>query len=209
MSTMQYPAFFDQIPSIKLYDPLAHFLGASNDGLIEYNYIDIVRLAGHSCPTVASTYLMTRIALHHLYLNAIPKRGDILVEFPKHANDGNTGVRARVISMLTGAADGTGFKGINGKFDRRYLIFFNAHIDGDLRFTRIDTGDSVTTTSHCDKLFKKDEFNDKIGQHAMESFSSKTQKTFAKAFQERVRSILIDHRDDPSIITMKHVMNRA
>ena len=42
-------------------DPLARFLGAAEDGVIEYTYADTVKLAGHSCPTVASAYLMTRV----------------------------------------------------------------------------------------------------------------------------------------------------
>lgn len=51
---MHYPAFFDDVPAIRLYDPLAEFLGAVDDGVIEYRYLDAVKLAGHSCPTVAS-----------------------------------------------------------------------------------------------------------------------------------------------------------
>ena len=51
---MKYPAFFDEVPSISLYDPLAEFLGAAEDGILQYGYVDAVRLAGHSCPTVAS-----------------------------------------------------------------------------------------------------------------------------------------------------------
>ena len=42
---MQYPAFFDNIPSIAVYDPLAGFLGATKNGIIEYHYLDAVNLA--------------------------------------------------------------------------------------------------------------------------------------------------------------------
>ena len=52
----------DHAPAIAVYDALAAFLGACDDGLITYRYIDAVRLAGHSCPTVAGAYLMTRRA---------------------------------------------------------------------------------------------------------------------------------------------------
>ena len=56
MNTMQYPAFFDAVPHLRLRDPLAEFLGAIEDGVVEYTYVDAVKLAGHSCPTVASAY---------------------------------------------------------------------------------------------------------------------------------------------------------
>ncbi len=64
---MQTPAFFDQAPAIVMYDALAQTLGAMQDGLIEYHYLDAVKLAGHSCPTVAGAWLMTRAALARLY----------------------------------------------------------------------------------------------------------------------------------------------
>ena len=45
-SPMHAPAFFDQAPSIVMYDALARTLGATQDGLIEYRYLDAVKLAG-------------------------------------------------------------------------------------------------------------------------------------------------------------------
>jgi len=64
---MQFPDFFASAPVIRMHDPLAEFLGAAKDGIIEYRYADAVRFAGHSCPTVASAFLMTRAALAALY----------------------------------------------------------------------------------------------------------------------------------------------
>ena len=55
---MQTPAFYDQVRSLSVYDPLAEFLGAAGTGRIEYRYLDAVKLAGHSCPTVAAAYWM-------------------------------------------------------------------------------------------------------------------------------------------------------
>jgi len=37
---MQLQPFFAQAPSIQLYDPLAQFLGATPDGVLEYRYED-------------------------------------------------------------------------------------------------------------------------------------------------------------------------
>lgn len=49
---MNHPAFFDAVPKISLYDPLAEFLDATKDGILQHGYFDAVRIAGHSCPTV-------------------------------------------------------------------------------------------------------------------------------------------------------------
>ena len=69
---MTYPAFFDAVPTLTLHDPLADLLGAVSDGLMTYGYTDAVKLAGHSCPTVAGAYLMTLKALGRLYPDGPP-----------------------------------------------------------------------------------------------------------------------------------------
>lgn len=116
---MPFPEFFDAAPRFTVRDPLADFLGAADDGVIEYGYADVVKLAGHSCPTVASAYLMTRAALGSLYPEVLPERGGIRVELRDDRLEGATGVVANVASFLTGATHDTGFKGIGGHFDRR------------------------------------------------------------------------------------------
>ena len=145
---MHYPEFFDAVPRIRLRDPLAEFLGAFEGGLIEYAYLDAVRLAGHSCPTVASAYWLTRQALRALYGDALPERGGVRVAFREHATAGVTGVIANVVSLITGVTTDTGFKGLAGRFDRRNLLAFDAHQPLDLRFTRVDTGAAVDAIAH-------------------------------------------------------------
>lgn len=98
---MTYPTFFDEVPTITLHDPLAEILGAATGGLITYGYADAVKLAGHSCPTVAGAYLMTSKALGALYPDSVPERGGIRVEFSAAQADG---VTAAVAGLLTGAA---------------------------------------------------------------------------------------------------------
>lgn len=71
---MQYPAFYDDIPRLTVYDPLAGFLGSTLGGVIDYNYVDVVKLTGHSCPTVASAYWMTYLAIRCLYGSELPCR---------------------------------------------------------------------------------------------------------------------------------------
>ena len=100
---MEFPEFFAAAPRITVRDPLAEFLGAASNGIIEYEYADVVKLAGHSCPTVASAYLMTRGALKALYPDALPARGEIRLELRDERTAGATGVIANVASFLTGA----------------------------------------------------------------------------------------------------------
>src|SRR5690348_2038616 len=108
---MTYPDFYDRAPTLAVHDPLADFLGAAQGGVIEYRYADAVRLAGHSCPTVAGAYLMTVKALRHLYGEALPERGGVAVEFHEDRTNGVTGVMANVATLITGATQDTGFKG--------------------------------------------------------------------------------------------------
>ncbi len=48
--------------------------------LLSSRYLDVVKSAGHSCPTVAGAYLATREALKRLYGDELPERGAIRVD---------------------------------------------------------------------------------------------------------------------------------
>lgn len=78
---MKLPDFFDEIPRLRVQDPLARVFGCAEDGVLEYSFADAVRIAGHGCPTVASAYWLTFLALERLYPDALPQRGGIKVEF--------------------------------------------------------------------------------------------------------------------------------
>nr|EZQ04218.1 hypothetical protein ABAZ39_24805 [Azospirillum argentinense] len=85
---MTFPSFYDAAPRLVVFDPLSAFLGAAEDGLLEYGYADAVRLAGHSCPTVAGAYLMTVRSLERLYPDEVPERGAVAVSVREAADDG-------------------------------------------------------------------------------------------------------------------------
>ncbi|OYT17024.1 MAG: hypothetical protein B7C24_04690 [Bacteroidetes bacterium 4572_77] len=140
---MTYPEFYNRVPSIVLQDPLSDFLGAFDDGIIEYTYLDVVKMAGHSCPTIAGAYIITLKALQYLYKEEIPQRGDIAISFQGPFNEGVNGVIAQVFSQITGATEFGGFKGIGGKYVRHSLMDFDAPIRGDYKFIRKDTGASL------------------------------------------------------------------
>ena len=200
---MPHPEFFDAIPRLNMRDPLAQFLGAADDGVIEYGYGDAVRLAGHSCPTVASAYGLTRLALRALYGTDLPQRGAIRVEFRDDRTAGVTGVIANVVSLLTGAAGDAGFKGLGGRFDRRNLLVFNADVPLDIRFARIDTGARVDAAAHV-RLVPGDPEMPALLQRCLTGQAGPEEALrFGAMWQERVRRILIEHGEDPAVFVVR------
>lgn len=122
---------------------------------MDYHYADAVRLAGHSCPTVAGAFLTARAALQVLYPDTLPERGGIAVHMPSPETEGTTGVVAQVLTLLTGAATQGGFKGIGGRFARNGLLSFATHTGengGAVRFERIDTGAAVMVKFDANKI---------------------------------------------------------
>lgn len=203
---MQTPDFFSDIPSLTLRDPLAAFLGASQEGIIEYHYLDVVKLAGHSCPTVACAYWLTRQALRQLYPDELPVRGEIRVEFREEAMDGVTGVIANVVSMLTGATLDTGFKGLAGRYDRRNLLAFNADIPLEIRYTRLTNGQPAASLDAAanPRQVAADPATSRLMQQCLQDLASpEEQQQFAELWQQRVRRILLEHGDDPQIFVLQ------
>ena len=199
---MSHPAFFNSVRTITLYDPLAEFLGASTDGLLEYGYVDAVKLAGHSCPTVAGAYLMTLKALAALYGQDVPVRGNIRVSFRDDQGSGVTGVIANVVSQITGAAGDGGFKGLAGQFRRNGLLSFNAGIDGTIRFERVDQTAAVAADFHPEQVPPDNNMSMLLQGLLAQRARTGDQAAFAALWQDRVRRILIDHIDDPALVTI-------
>ena len=188
---MQYPKFFDQIEHIVLQDGLSATLGSTENGIIDISYLEIVKMAGHSCAVISGAYLMTLIGLKELYTNEIPKRGEIKVELREQLGDGNTGVFGQVYSNITGATTNTGFGGLGGNFNRRNLMFYGKEMKGNVRFTRLDTGKSVEVSYNPGQVVTPgDIMQSAFGPDATEE----SRKSFPKRWQEMVKTIF-DHAD--------------
>lgn len=196
------PAFFDAAPVIRVRDPLAQFLGAAAGGVLEYRYADAVRLAGHSCPTVACAYLMTRAALRRLYAGELPERGGVRVQMREPAVEGVTGVIANVVALITGATVDTGFKGLGGRFDRRQLLAFDAPIDSQLRFTRVDDGRAVSVSARAERVGGDARTRELMALCMHGRASGDEAELFGRLWQERVRRLLLEHADDPDVIVL-------
>ena len=103
-----------------------------------------VRLAGHSCPTVAGAFLIGRAALAALYPEGPAERGAISVHMPAPEDEGTTGVIAQVLTLLTGAAADNGFHGIQGRFQAEGVAQLRGQPRGEaIIFKRLDTGAAV------------------------------------------------------------------
>ncbi len=197
---MTYPEFFDQAPSITVRDELAQLLGAAEGGLMTYHYVDAVRLAGHSCPTVAGAYLLTRRALQLLYPQQIPQRGGIRVQFSAPVEQGVIGVLANVAGLITGAAGRGGFKGIGGRHCRQDLLHYDVNFDGEVRFERQDTGAAVQLGMDMGKVPFDPRTSPLLQKTLSGSASADEVAEFGRLWQERVRKILLEHADDPDLI---------
>ncbi len=143
-----FRATITEVPPLVLREPLAATLGAFNgdDHNVAFSFDDVVKAAGHVCPTVTGTYLAVSRALDALYGDEVPLRGGIAVTIAGSREEGALGGMAQVITHVTGAAGAGGFKGLSGRFARRGLLRFEGESDGAavITFERVDTGAAVT-----------------------------------------------------------------
>lgn len=203
---MNYPSFFDEVETIEMVDPLSNVLGAFEGGELTFSYLDVVKAAGHSCPTVAGAYLMTLTALKALYPHDRPVRGNIKVAFKEPMEEGVAGVIGNVISQLTGATDKSGFKGLNGKFARHSLMSFNAGLHSSARFTRVDTGVSVDTFYNPNVVPPLPDMQPLMQKVLAGSAEPEDIKAFGIFWQERVERILIENSDNGELIRVEEVV---
>lgn len=187
---MKYPSFFDTVESITLHDPLSEALGAFEHGLVTFTYLDVVKSAGHSCPTIAGAYLMVREGLKALYPSCIPERGNVTVSFKSAQKDGTTGVVANVFSLITGATDVWGFKGLGGQFSRTDKLFFEADLSLHVKMERLDTRRSVEIAYEPSRLANDPRLQPLFSKLLTKTLSENEKKEFEMLWQSRVREIL-------------------
>ncbi|MEA1954311.1 MAG: hypothetical protein U9O24_07950 [Campylobacterota bacterium] len=200
---MTYPAFFDKVPSVQLQDPLSNFLGAFEEGNMEISYLECVKLAGHSCPTVAGAYLMAMQGINALYTDGLPQRGTIEVSMRESETEGVTGVICNVISFIAGANGASGFKGLNGNFSRDNLVKYNVAMEGEVKLTRLDTNESVILSYDPSSIPADAMMKPLMGKCMQGVASQEEKKQFGKLWQERVEKILLDEKNWNTIISIK------
>ena len=186
---MNYPDFFNTIETIKLQDPLSNLLGTFENGMIEFTYLDVVKNAGHSCPTVAGAYLLALEGIKALYENETPVRGEIFVSFSEDSSEGVAGVIANVLSHITGATESLGFKGLNGNFVRHDLMQFNAEISSSIKLQRLDTGKTVELIYNPSSIAQNPQTGPLMQKIMQNIATPEEKKLFGTYWQERVKNI--------------------
>lgn len=206
MTRERFPEFFDRAPVLTVRDPLAEFLGAAQNGIIEYHYADAVRLCGHSCPTVAGAYLMTLKGLQTLYGADLPERGNIEAAVQGARDQGTTGVTASVVQLLTGAAPETGFGGVGpqGRFARRNLLTFGADTDAAIVLSRKDTGLTVAVNLDAALYPFESEMRELMPKAVSGTASADELQRFGELWQARVQAFL-EAADDPQFVIVRTI----
>lgn len=178
---------------LELRDELAELLGARRPGeSFVYTYDDAVKLAGHSCPTVAGAYALTVVALRALFHDATPLRGVIDVTFGFPAEDAFAGPASQVVGLVTGAAGPTGFAGLLGRYRRRDRLSFDPTLDGWVRFARTDRDEAIDVAFDAGAVPSSPELDRLLGPVLLGRATAADRERFAALWQERVGAILAD-----------------
>jgi formylmethanofuran dehydrogenase subunit E len=200
--------FFDDVPEIRLLDPLASLLGAvEEDEPFVYTYKDAVKLAGHSCPAVSGAYTLTLLALKALYGAELPIRGQIRVLIKGEAAQLAYGPQSQVIMLITGASTITGFKGLGGRFSRQNLLYFDA---ADFQFStfifnREDTGKTIKVVYDTGAL-PEDEVLSELSPKVIQGVASEDDKElFIEHWEGKVKKILLHHDDFPGLFKIEEL----
>ncbi|GAA3931907.1 hypothetical protein [Luteimonas lutimaris] len=202
---MGFPAFFDEAPVLRLRDRLSELLGATPDGVIAYRYADAVRLAGHSCPTVAGAWLCARAGLRALYGDDLPERGGVAVAMPEAEDAGVAGVIGQVLTLVTGAAGVGGFKGLGGRHARNDLLRYGAADATSLRLHRLDSGETVEVALDTSTVPAEPAQRVLLGLVMRGDADAAQRREFGRVWQDRVRRLLLDHADDPAVVRVRRI----
>lgn len=200
----EFRDFFRDVRPIVLREPLAEALGAVSSGReIAYSFTDLVKLAGHACPTMAGAYLAVQSALLALYGEETAVRGNIAITVFGEPEEGTFGVMAGAFTLLTGAAPATGFKGLGPLFKRKDLLRFSAERPDPrsacFEFRRVDTGQTVLVrfTPRLipfpqEKARRMGELMEKV---VWEAARPEERREFQDLWMEKVRTMLVERKD--------------
>lgn len=107
---------------------------------------------------------------------------------------------AGVAGLITGAANAGGFKGLAGRFGRQGLLHCGVPTAGEIRFTRRDLGKAIELAHRPQALPRPAALARPLQQALAPQAHAAQRKAFADAWQGWVRTILLEHADDPALI---------
>ncbi len=197
--------FLEEVKPIIFKEPLAEILGVfKKEGVaLKYTFVDVIKLAGHACPTTAGAYLCCQKALEKLYPDEIPVRGEISVTVYGEQDEGVYGVMAQVFSLLTGAASATGFRGLGHKFKRKDLLKFSPEkIEPQamsFEFKRLDNGKAVLVKFYPQQIpfpeEKAKRLRELLELVIWEAAKDEQRKEFQELWLEKVKDMLLERKE--------------
>lgn len=196
---------YEDVEPIRIRDPVAEALAVLEPGKpFVISYADVVKEAGHSCPTAAGAFRIAQLGLNDLYRdsNEYPVRSDVEVTAGGPRDEPTHGVMSRIVSYITGAAEEDGFGGLAGGYgDRKHQLHFSDSDEVDPRFTfkRTDTGDAVQVTYHVERVPEAGPGTQYLGKLIDGTATNEERAAFAEAWHGRVQTILTD--DDLFTVT--------
>lgn len=193
------------VEPIRIRDPVAETLTVLDPGdPFVVSYRDVVRDAGHSCPTAAGAFRSTQVALDALYPDALPVRSEIEVRAGGPKDDTTYGVMARLVSSITGAAEADGFGGLaGGHGGRDDLLSYGAFGTEGVQFAfrRVDTDDAVVVTYHVTDVPKLGPEGQLLPKLVDGTASEDEREAFGRAWHRRVQTVL----DSDDCFEVEHV----
>ncbi len=179
---------------IVVRDPFLEFLGLVPAGVpITITFAELVKAAGHVCPTVAGAYLILRHGLRVLYGSDPAVRGAVRVTAYGGPADFGYGPIAQLINFVIGAAPETGFGGMaRGRFRRRDLFLFKRD---DIRrnefdLERLDTGRRVRVTYDPSIIPPPADLAPSIGPALADGATADEVERFRRLWLQRAAEIL-------------------
>jgi len=190
---------YEDVEPIRLRDPVAEALAVLDpEEPFVVSYADVVKAAGHSCPTAAGAFRIAQVGLDALYPDSLPVRGEVEVTAGGPKSDPSYGVASRLVSYITGAAGEDGFAGLAGDYGGRKNTLTYGDIEADgvaFRFERTDTGDAVQVTYHTSRVPAAGSATQNLPKLIEGTATDEERAAFADAWHGRVQAVLTD--DDP------------
>lgn len=181
---------------IEIRDPVAEVLGVLPEGEpFRFEYTDVVRIAGHSCPAAAGAYRVTRKGLDALFQEIYPVRSRIAVDVGASRDSHPAGVIARLVSAVTGASGPDGFGGLGeGYGDRANLLTYGTRSGEGLRFgfQRTDTAEAVEVTYFLSDVPEPGDGVAHLPAVIDGSADPERRREFEEAWHDRVAAVLTD-----------------
>lgn len=89
-----------------------------------------------------------------------------------------------------------------GRFARNDLLRFGVPMAGEIRFTRLDTGGYIELVHRPQAIARPAGLGELMRSALDPQADVTTRRAFGEAWQAWVRTILLDHADDPVLITV-------